>query len=459
MQGLRDRRAPLRPPAQAVDRAEPPVAGSKEGSMHVLVTGATGFVGSALLAGLSKTGWAVTAVRRPGGEGARGPAARWVALDMARASASDWRGALLDVDAVVNCAGVFDDGLADSTAGVHVAGARALFRACVDNGVRRVIHLSAIGVEDGLTRFARTKLAGEQELARLDLDWVILRPTVILGRPAYGGGALIRGLAALPVLPVDREAGRLAVVQLDDVVATIERLLPPEAPSKLVLDLAGPDALPFTEVVGRYRAWLGWPPAKVVRAPAALLGAVYRLGDMAAALGWRTPIRSSARLELRRGAEGDPARWTAATGIAPTSLGEALAATPASLQERRFAELYFLAPVVIAVTALFWIATGVASLTFGYAIGVGLLEEAGLGRLSGPSVVAGGLADVLIGLGIAFRPAARPALWAAIAASLFYAIAGTLQLPRLWLDPIGPMLKIWPLIVLNIVALVMARKR
>jgi hypothetical protein len=38
-------------------------------------------------------------------------------------------------------------------------------------------------------------------------------------------------------------------------------------------------------------------------------------------------------------------------------------------------------------------------------------------------------------------------------------IAGSFVLPRLWLDPVGPMLKIWPIIALNLVALAIVDDR
>ena len=90
-----------------------------------------------------------------------------------------------------------------------------------------------------------------------DLDWIILRPSVVVGRPAYGGSALFRGLASLPVLPVMPNTGLLQVVQLDDVADTVLFFLAPGAPTRLALDLAGPEQLPFTEVVRKYRRWLG----------------------------------------------------------------------------------------------------------------------------------------------------------------------------------------------------------
>jgi DoxX-like family len=51
------------------------------------------------------------------------------------------------------------------------------------------------------------------------------------------------------------------------------------------------------------------------------------------------------------------------------------------------------------------------------------------------------------------RPTSRLGLYAAIGISLIYAVIGTLLVPRLWADPLGPMLKIWPIIVMHFVAL------
>jgi hypothetical protein len=47
-----------------------------------------------------------------------------------------------------------------------------------------------------VSSFSETKGAGDAALAASSLEWFILRPSVVIGRPAYGGSALIRGLAA-----------------------------------------------------------------------------------------------------------------------------------------------------------------------------------------------------------------------------------------------------------------------
>ncbi|GGC93818.1 hypothetical protein GCM10010994_59510 [Chelatococcus reniformis] len=212
------------------------------------------------------------------------------------------------------------------------------------------------------------------------LDWVILRPSVVVGRAGYGGSALFRGLASLPVLPRMDGAGPISVVQLDDVVETVIRMLQPDAPTRLALDLPGPEPMRFESVVAQYRAWLGWRPARVISLPSPIMAVAWRLGDLAGWLGWRAPIGSTGRREMVRGAEGDPGNWTQATGIVPRSLGLALAVEPASVQERWFARLFLLKPLIFAVFGLFWILTGIISIGPGYGIGVELMEKGGADR-------------------------------------------------------------------------------
>lgn len=391
----------------------------------------------------------------------RQPEARWVGLDIARQVTPDhWIPHLRGVEAVVNCAGALQEGPADDLNGVHTVGVDALFAACERLGIRRIVHFSAIGVDrETPTAFSRTKLAGDQALMARDLDWVILRPSVVLGRAAYGASALMRALAALPVLPLMPNTGPLQVVQLDDVVATVLFFLKPDAPSRVALEVAGPERLSFADVVLHYRRWRGDPPPRIVHLPEWLARFVYTLGDLAGLLGWRPPVRSTARREIARGAVGDPEPWSRLTGIVPRSLSAALSAEPISVQERWFAPLYLLKPLIFVVFAAFWIMTGVLSVGPSYELGVALMLEGGAGPLSGPSVIAGGLADLLIGIGIAVRRFTRPALYAALAISLFYVVAGTILLPRLWLEPLGPLAKIWPILMLNLTALAILKDR
>jgi uncharacterized protein YbjT (DUF2867 family) len=424
--------------------------------LRILLTGATGLIGSAVLARLRCEGHEVTGVARPAGARVLPPAARWVSLDINLAiEPAAWLPHLAGVEAVINCAGVLQDTPSDSTMGVHVAGASALFTACEQAGVRRIIHISALGIDrDAPTAFSRTKRAGDAALMAHDLDWVVLRPSVVLGRPAFGGSALFRGLAALPIIPQAHDTGPLQVVQLDDLVQTIAYFLRPHAPTRMTLDIAGPEALAFTDIVLTYRRWLGWKDAPVVRVPRWMSHAATRLGDFAGWLGWRPPIRSTARIEIARGSGGDPAEWTRVTGVVPRTLAAALACEPASVQERWFARLYLLKPLLIGAFSLFWFATGVLSLGPGWERGVDVVREAGVAAAVAPLLVlAGAVADIGIGIGIALRRTARLALRAGFALSACYLMVGSALAPQLWSDPLGPLLKILPILMLNLALL------
>lgn len=416
--------------------------------MRIFLTGANGFIGRSLAARLTAEGHAVT------------PATRRM-IDMQKATVPEaWLPHLTGIDAVINCAGVLQDSPREDTRAVHHRGADALFAACERAGIRRIIHFSAIGIDRAQpSAFSASKLAGDEALMARDLDWVILRPSVVLGRPVFGASALIRGLAALPVLPSLPNTAKLQAVRLEDVIETVLFFLQPTAPSKVALELAGPDAFTMDELVALHRAWLGWAPARRVELSQRLASLLYKAGDVAAAFGWRPPVRSTAAREMVRGATGDPRPWQEMTGLRPQRLAEALAREPATVQEKWFAGLYILKPVMFVVLAAFWLATAIISLTVGYEPGLDLLHVAGIFTLAGPLVVAGALADFLIGSLIAFRRTTRLGLFGALALSGFYIVAGTILRPDLWAEPLGPFLKIFPIVVLHLVALAILEER
>jgi len=250
------------------------------------------------------------------------------------------------------------------------------------------------------------------------------------------------------------------VVWLDDLVATIAFCLGPQAPSRVILEIVGPRQWTFAELVQLFRRWLRLDDVATIRVPAWASSIAYRLGDMVSWFGWRPPVRSTARREIVRGATGDNTMWRQMTGITPTDVETALAREPASVQERWFAPLYVLKPLVFGVFGLFWLTTGLISLGPGWDNGMSLMREGGVtDPLASLSVISGAVADILIGLAILYRPTSRYGLLAALAISIAYAVIGTILVPRLWSDPLGPMLKIWPIMVLNLVALAIWQDR
>jgi uncharacterized protein YbjT (DUF2867 family) len=395
--------------------------------MRVLVTGAYGLIGAACLARLHgaghetvATGRAISAARR------RLPYAQWIVADFNKLAGADaWLPLLHGIDAVVNCVGVLQDGLRDDVRRVQRDGTKALFDGCVRAGVKRVIHISAIGAEpDGPSAFSRSKAEAEAYLKELPLDWVVLRPALVLGPAVYGGTAMLRGIAAFPgVVPVVHADARIQVIGLDDLAETVARALAPNAPARTVWDVTHPQVHRLADIVTAIRAWLGFRPRPVLAVPDAIASVVARGADALGWLGWRSPARTTSLAQLTAGVVGDPARWMAETGITPKSLEQILAARPASVQDRWFARLYLIKPLAIVGVAFAAIVPNAASLAF----------------VLGPRVVGGSLrvysaavvlsaVSLLAGLSLLVRPAARCALFALLAVTL-------LQFTGLWAAP------------------------
>ncbi|HZO44492.1 MAG TPA: SDR family oxidoreductase [Xanthobacteraceae bacterium] len=435
--------------------------------MRVLVTGAYGLIGSAILARLHRDGHELVAAGRSLDEARRRfPYATWIAADFTRlTTAGAWRPLLANVDAVVNCVGVLQDGGRDDIWAVQVEGTCALFDACVAAGVRRVVHISAVGASnEGPTAFARTKAQADAHLASLDLDWVILRPSLVLAPAAYGGSAMLRGLAGLPwVTP--SVAGEVQVVSSDDVADTVALCLRADAPTKAVWakstwELTHPTTHDLGDVVAALRAWHGFPPRPRLRLPAVAFGVIAMFAEFAGRLGWRSPARATALAQLSAGVVGDPSSWVAATGIKPRSLDTILADRPASVQDRWFARLYWLKPAAILALAAFWIMTGVIALGPGRAAGMSYLSKAGLGANAAEFwLIAGSLLDIAIGLAVLVRRFTRRALQLMLIVSAGYLLIGTIAAPEVWSDPLGPYVKIIPVLMAIVFTLAILDER
>ena len=424
--------------------------------MRIAVIGAYGLVGSYASARLVAEGHAVVGIGRDiAAARRRFPGLDWQRADLAKASVADWTAALAGVEAVVNCAGALQDSPRDDLRAVHVEGVRRLAEACAAVGVRRFVHISAAGVAAGRrTAFNTTKLEAEAFLAESPLEWILLRPGLVFAPAAYGGTALLRGLAGVPgVTPVVFGDSRIQVIGAEDVAIAVARCVAPDAPTRVSLDLVHGEALTLIDIVGRLRGWLGLAPAPTVPLPPVLARLTAAASDGLAFLGWRSPMRTASLEQLRMGVRGrseDAARL----GLAPRSFDALFAAAPSGVQERWFARGYFAKPAILGCLFGFWLVSGLIGLTVGFQAAVAVLTAAGMSAgLAAGAVIGGSLVDIALALLLTWRPTAARALQGMLLVTAGYLVGATLLRPDLWLDPLGPLVKSIPAAFLALAAL------
>ncbi|MGE4247125.1 MAG: SDR family oxidoreductase, partial [Parvibaculaceae bacterium] len=394
----------------------------------------------------------VAGVRDPEKFARRFPAIEARACDFNRLlDPTGWAPLVRGCDAVVNCAGVLQTRRGDDATAIHEQGPRALFQAAEAAGVRRVVQVSAVSVGAD-TEYARSKLGGDSALMALDLDWIVLRPSLVYGRMAWGGTALLRSLAAMPfVSPVPGD-GRQAFqpVHVSDVCETVVWALDsPDAPRHIV-EPCGPETASLRDVIARYRGWLGLKPAPVLEMPLPLVRLASRLGDVFGT----GALTSTSLAQIEFGNASDPHAFTQATGIRPRAMAEALAQEPAGPAELWQARLLLLRPLVRAALALLWLISGV----------LGLFATEELARHVGPALApwlaaSSGAWDILLALLVAFSLRPRLAFWLQFGSVLAYTAALTLTEPALWLDLYGPVLKNLPILALILVHRVLEEER
>ncbi|MDB5376885.1 MAG: nucleoside-diphosphate sugar epimerase [Rubritepida sp.] len=436
---------------------------------NIAVLGAGGLIGQEVASRLLEAGYPVVPVARrfsPAQE--TGFADRAVVLPVAALDGpalAQWL-AERRVGLVVNCLGLLQDSGGERADEVHRAFVGRLLEAiAAQPEPPLLVHLSIPGraTEDG-TEFSRTKRAAERMIAAATTPYVILRPGFVVAPAAYGGSALIRALAALPFDLPRGESGRpFAATDVGDIARTVgflaERWRDGERRFAAVWDVMERAPGTVGGVVEGFRRRFGGP-RPVLRLPSWLMTLAAAAGDGSAHLGWRPPVRGTALREMRRGVEGDPESWIAATGLEPASLEEALSHLAATVQERWFARLYLVKALVLASLVVFWCASGLISLSWAFSAAVAILTTHGFPPgLAFWATFLTSLGDIAVGITIAFRRTSRVGLAAGIVVSLGYWAAAAILAPDLWIEPLGALVKTGPAMVLMLVALTISDDR
>ncbi|KVU19160.1 NAD-dependent dehydratase [Burkholderia ubonensis] len=412
--------------------------------MNILVCGANGFIGRALCARLEAGGHRVVrgvhAGRRAAGPGE-------IAIDYAHdVRPEHWRARLDGIDAVVNAVGMLTGRRGVTLDAVHRAAPCALFDACCGAGVRRIVQISALGVERGDTAYFASKLAADAYLQTLPIDFRIVRPALVYG--ATGASArYFRMLASLPVhvLPA---GGRqlLRPVHVDDLAELVARLIERPAAGDRIVDVVGADEVEYREMLAIYRRAMGFPPAMRVSVPGALFAA-------AAALSGRMPGAMLTRdtwAMLRAGNTGELAASSAALGRPPRGLRAFIGAHAVALRHEALAA--WRRPLLTGSLAIVWIWTAIAS-AFIHPLRDSLALLAHV-HLTGISALAALYAACALdfGFGVATVVAPSRRLWAAqIVLVVAYSAVIAVAMPGLLAEPFGPVLKNVPILAVLLI--------
>ncbi|WP_151637132.1 SDR family oxidoreductase [Noviherbaspirillum aerium] len=423
------------------------VPNNKESQLVVLLTGASGFIGSHLAEALiAARHQVICAVRNPDAPDARhDPRFRYVAADFTTDfSPSAWLPRLQGVDVVINTVGIIREHGTQTFDAIHVRAPSALFAAAAQCGVRKIVQISALGADDqAQSRYHLSKKSADDFLAGLAVPSFVVQPSLVFG-PGGTSARLFTALASLPLIALPGGGHQqVQPVHLDDLIASIMALLDAPAGQGTRVAIVGPEPMSLRQFLGTLRTALGWRRAHFIAVPMPLV----RLGASAGRLLPGSLLDPETLQMLERGNTGSAARITELLGRPPRPVRDFIASqdkAPTRLQ----AKLAWLLPVLRVSIALVWIVTGIVS--FGlYPVeeSYALLARTGITGALAPLMLYGAaLLDLAFGIGTLVLKRRRWLWLAQFALIAFYTVIISFRLPEFWLHPYGPLLKNLPML-------------
>lgn len=407
--------------------------------MVILLTGASGFIGKRLCHALAQAGHVVVEARRDAIDGAQSAHVDFTKDLDARA----WLPKLAGIEAVINTVGIVREHGEQTFERIHVRAAQALFAACAAAGVRRVVQISALGADEGTTRYFSSKRAADDYLRTLPLDWVIVQPALVYG-PGGTSARLFTMLASMPIVPLPGPGEqRIQPIYVDDLVEAIVHLVSLADVNHERIPLAGPQPLTLRDYLGRLRAAMGLGAARFISIPMWIM----RASACAGAWMPRSLLDSDTLEMLSAGNVADPS-WTqrllGRTPRPPESFIPPDARSCVSTEAR----LAWLLPMLRISIALMWIWTGIVSLgVYPREDSYELLGRVGIGAPLAPLLLYGAaLLDLALGVATLLLSRRRLLWLLQMALIAGYSVIVSIELPEFWLHPYGPILKNVPVL-------------
>jgi NADH dehydrogenase len=219
----------------------------------VTIFGGSGFIGRYVARRMAKAGWRVrVAVRRPNDAHFVRPYGVVGQVEPIFANIRDdesVRAALTGADAVVNCVGILTESGKNRFGLVQHHGAARIARIAAEEGISRLVHVSAIGADaESASQYAESKGMGEAAILEAFPRAVILRPSIVFGPEDEFFNRFAQMTRMSPVLPVVGAGTRFQPVYVDDVArATVAGVLGEAEPG--IYELGGPETATFRELM------------------------------------------------------------------------------------------------------------------------------------------------------------------------------------------------------------------
>jgi NADH dehydrogenase len=261
--------------------------------VKVFVTGASGFVGEEVLRQLHQAGHAIRILARNPTHFTSGGRASPRAETSAEIEIHP--GNILDpatlpdglrgTDAIIHLVGIISEVGRNTFENVHTRGTQNIVNAAQQAGVRRFIHMSALGTRaNAVSRYHQSKWAAEEILRQSNLDYTIFRPSIIYGPHDHFVNLFANMSRWSPMLPIIGDGrAKMQPVPVEDVAKCFVRALSESKSIGQTYDLGGKDILSFEEILdtilevtGRKRLKLHLP-MPIARLQAALLEFIFPL--------------------------------------------------------------------------------------------------------------------------------------------------------------------------------------